>query len=52
MAATLALFVSQVKLKAFTAIQENTTPEKLVPFVIQAQDIYLQNILASLPLLF
>jgi hypothetical protein len=47
MAATLALFVSQVKLKAFTAIQENTTPEKLVPFVIQAQDIYLQNILGS-----
>jgi hypothetical protein len=47
MATTITLFVSEAKLKAFTAIQENTTPEKLTPFIVQAQDIYLQNILGS-----
>ena len=47
MATTITLFVSEAKLKAFTAIQENTTPEKLTPFIVQAQDIFLQNILGS-----
>jgi hypothetical protein len=47
MATTITLFVSEAKLKAFTAIQDNTTPEKLTPHIVTAQDIYLQNILGS-----
>lgn len=41
------LFISEGRLKAVTAIHENVEPDDLVPFVVQAQDIYIQDILGT-----
>lgn len=41
------LFVSEEKLKSFTSINNNVSPLDLVPYVLQAQDIYLQNYLGT-----
>jgi hypothetical protein len=46
MAATV-LLVSEEKLKAFTALHENVRVEDVAPFIVQAQDIYLQNQLGT-----
>lgn len=42
-----ALFVSESKLKTFTAIHASVSPTDLMPFVIQAQDLILQELLGS-----
>jgi hypothetical protein len=47
MAQKIALFVSEEKLKAFTSVNQNTSPTELVPFILQAQDIYLQNYIGA-----
>ena len=41
MAATV-LLISEEKLKAFTAMHENVRVEDVAPFILQAQDLYLQ----------
>ena len=41
------LFVSEEKLKAFSSVNQNVSPTDLVPFVLQAQDIYLQTYIGS-----
>jgi len=41
------LFISTAKLKAVTAIHENVTEDDLMPFVLQAQDIYIQELLGT-----
>jgi hypothetical protein len=43
----LALLVSEEKLKAFTTINVNTSPDLLIPYILQAQDIYLQTYIGS-----
>ena len=47
MANTNVLFISEARLKALTAIHENVEPEDLMPYVVQAQDIYVQDILGT-----
>jgi len=47
MAQKLALFVSEEKLKAFTSVNENVSPKDLIPYILQAQDIYLQNYIGA-----
>lgn len=47
MSQQIALFVSEQKLKSFTAVNENVSPRDLVPFILNAQDIELQNYLGS-----
>lgn len=41
------LFISEAKLKSVTAIHENVEPDDLMPYVVQAQDIYVQDILGT-----
>jgi hypothetical protein len=41
------LFVSEEKLKYFTSINQNVSPDDLVPYIVQSQDIYLQNFLGA-----
>ena len=41
------LFVSEEKLKAFTSVNQNVSPEDLVPYILQSQDIYLQNFIGA-----
>lgn len=41
------LFISEEKLKSYTSIHESVSPDDLVPYVLQAQDIYLRNYLGS-----
>ena len=41
------LFVSEEKLKYFTSVNQNVSPNDLVPYILQAQDIYLQNVLGA-----
>lgn len=41
------LFISEQRLKALTAIHENVEPQDLMPFVVQAQDIYVQELLGT-----
>ncbi len=41
------LFISEGRLKAVTAIHDNVEPDDLVPYVVQAQDIYIQDILGT-----
>jgi hypothetical protein len=41
------LFVSEEKLKSFTSIHQSVSPTDLTPYVMQAQDIYLQNFLGA-----
>ncbi len=45
--ATNVLFISEGRLKAITAIDDNVEPDDLVPYVVQAQDIYIQDILGT-----
>ncbi len=40
-------FVSEVKLKSFTAIHYNVEPTDLMPYLAQVQDIHLQEVLGS-----
>ena len=42
-----ALFITEEKLKSFTTIDENVEPALLYPYVLQAQDLYLQGSLGS-----
>ena len=41
------LFVSEEKLKAFTSVNQNVSPEDLVPYILQCQDIFLQNYIGA-----
>ena len=41
------LFISETKLKQFTALDWNVRPEQIVPYIITAQDIYLQPVLGT-----
>ena len=41
------LFISEARLKKITSVHENVEPDDLVPFVTQAQDIYVQDILGT-----
>lgn len=41
------MFVSEQKLKSFTAIHQSVSPTDLQPFVLQAQDIMLQEYLGA-----
>jgi|DEB0MinimDraft_10_1074344.scaffolds.fasta_scaffold00360_4 hypothetical protein len=41
------LFISEEKLKAFTSINYNLSPDDLVPFVFDSQNIYLQNLIGA-----
>ena len=41
------LFISEEKLKSFTSIHQSVSPTDLVPYVLQAQDIYIQNYLGA-----
>lgn len=45
--ATNVLFISEGRLKAITAIDANVEPDDLVPYVVQAQDIYIQDLLGT-----
>lgn len=47
MSQKIALFVSEEKLKYFTSINQNVSPDDLVPYIVQSQDIYLQNYLGA-----
>ena len=41
------LFISESRLKRLTAVHANVEPDELTPFVIQAQDIYVQELLGT-----
>ena len=41
------LFISEYRLKEITQIHENVEPDDLRPFVTQAQDIYVQELLGT-----
>ena len=41
------LFISEQRLKSITAIHDNVEPNDLMPYVVQAQDIYIQEILGT-----
>lgn len=41
------LFISEARLKKLTAVHDNVEPQELTPFVQQAQDIYIQEILGT-----
>lgn len=41
------LFISEGRLKKLTSIHENVEPDDIMPFVIQAQDIYIQDVLGT-----
>lgn len=41
------LFISEARLKKLTAVHENVEPDDLMPFVIEAQDIYIQQLLGT-----
>jgi len=41
------LFISEAKLKSVTAVHENVEADDLMPFVLQAQDIYIQELLGT-----
>jgi hypothetical protein len=47
MSQPIALFVSEQKLKSFTSVNQNVSPTELVPFLLQAQDIYLQTFIGA-----
>jgi hypothetical protein len=47
MAQKLALLVSEEKLKAFTSINQNVSPADLIPYILQASDIVLQNYIGA-----
>ena len=41
------LFISEARLKRLTAVHENLEPQELTPFVLQAQDVYVQELLGT-----
>jgi len=41
------LMISEEKLKSYTSIHESVSPEELVPYILQSQDLYLQNYLGA-----
>ena len=41
------LLISENRLKRLTAVHANLEPDELTPFVIQAQDIYIQELLGT-----
>lgn len=41
------LFISESRLKRLTAVHANVEPDELIPFVLQAQDIYIQELLGT-----
>ena len=41
------LFISEARLKSLTAVHDNVEPNDLMPYVLQAQDIYVQDILGT-----
>ena len=41
------LMISEEKLKSFTSIHESVSPQELVPYILQSQDIYLQGYLGA-----
>jgi hypothetical protein len=41
------LFISEQKIKAYTAISDNVQVQELVPYIIQAQEINIQPIIGS-----
>jgi len=41
------IFISESRLKRLTAVHENLEPDELTPFVIQAQDVYVQELLGT-----
>jgi len=47
MAVNEVLLVSEEKLKAFTSINENVSPQLLIPYVFNAQNTYLVNLIGS-----
>ena len=47
MAAQEILLVSEEKLKAFTTINDNVSPQLLIPYVFNAQNTYLVNLIGS-----
>lgn len=47
MSQKIALLISEEKLKNFTATNQNLSPELLVPYILEAQDIELQYYLGS-----
>lgn len=47
MAVNEVLLVSEEKIKAFTTINENVSPQLLIPHILNAQNTYLVNLLGS-----
>jgi hypothetical protein len=41
------LMISEEKLKSYTSIHESVSPEELVPYILQSQDLYIQNYLGA-----
>lgn len=41
------LFISESRLKKLTAVHENLEPQELTPFVLQGQDVYVQELLGT-----
>ena len=41
------LFISESRLKSVTSVHENLEPDDLMPFVLQAQDTYIQELLGT-----
>jgi hypothetical protein len=47
MAVNEVLLVSEEKLKAFTTVNENVSPQLLIPYILNAQNTYLVNLIGS-----
>jgi hypothetical protein len=47
MAVNQILLVSEEKLKAFTTINENVSPQLLIPYILNSQETYLVNLIGS-----
>lgn len=41
------VFISEQRLKSITAVHDNVEPDDITPFVVQAQDIYVQDMLGT-----
>ena len=41
------LFISEQRLESLTAIHDNVEPDDLMPYVVQAQDVYIQDIVGT-----
>jgi len=47
MAVNQVLLVSEEKLKAFTTVNENVSPQLLIPYILNSQETYLVNLIGS-----